>query len=57
MVEARNLGSKLIVHAFIRLSSSARGGRVLPHVVRFVIKFEEWVNFEIIVGIPFLIRQ
>ena len=39
MVEARNLGSKLIVHAFIRLSSSARGGRVfLPHVVRFVIK-------------------
>ena len=38
MVEARNLGSKLIVQAFIRLSSSARGGRVLPHVVRFVIR-------------------
>ena len=37
MVEARNLGSKLIVQAFIRLGSSAREGRVLSHVVRFVI--------------------
>ena len=38
MVEARNLGSKLIVQAFILLGSSARGGRVLSHVVRFVIR-------------------
>ena len=38
MVEARNLGSKLIVQAFIRLGSSARGGRVLSQVVRFVIE-------------------
>ena len=38
MVEARNLGSKLIVQAFILLGSSAREGRVLSHVVRFVMK-------------------
>ena len=38
MVEARNLGSKLIVQAFILLGSSARGGRVLSQVVRFVMK-------------------
>ena len=38
MVEARNLGSKLIVQAFIRLESSAREGRVLSHVVRFAIR-------------------
>ena len=38
MVEARNLGSKLIVQAFIRLGSSAREGRVLSQVVRFVMK-------------------
>ena len=38
MVEARNLGSKLIVQAFILLGSSAREGRVLSHVVRFVIR-------------------
>ena len=37
MVEARNLGSKLIVQAFILLGSSAREGRVLSHVVRFSI--------------------
>ncbi len=38
MVEARNLGSKLIVQVFIRLGSSARGGRVLSQVVRSVMK-------------------
>ena len=38
MVEARNLGSKLIVQAFILLGSSARENLVLSHVVRFVIR-------------------
>ena len=38
VVEARNLGSKLIVQAFILLGSSAREGRGLSHVVRFVIR-------------------
>ena len=37
-MEARNLGSKLIVQAFILLGSLAREGRVLSHVVRFVIR-------------------
>ena len=32
-----DLGSKLIVQAFICLGSLAKGGRVLSHVVRFVI--------------------
>lgn len=41
MMEARNLGSKLIVQAFVRLGSSAKGRGVSSHVahfVRFVIK-------------------
>ena len=51
MVEARNLGSKLIVQAFIRLESSVKEAEFhLMLLILFV--FEKWVNFEIIVGIP-----
>lgn len=41
MVEARNLGSKLIAQAFICLGRSAKEGGVLSHVthsVRFLIR-------------------
>lgn len=36
MVEARNLGLKLIVQAFIRLGSSVKGRGVSSHVAHFV---------------------
>ncbi len=36
MVEARNLGFKPIVQAFIRLDSSAKEGEVLSHVAQSV---------------------
>ena len=41
MMEARNLGSKLIVQAFVRLGSSAKGRGVSSHVahsIRFIIR-------------------
>ena len=46
MVEARKLGSKLIVQAFICLGRSAKEGGVLSHVT------VENVDFDVIVGIP-----
>ena len=36
MMEARNLGPKLIVQAFVRLGSSAKGQGVSSHVAHFV---------------------
>ena len=50
-MEARNLGSKLIVQAFILLGSSAREGRVLSHVVRFVISVGIKINYHLLTSI------